>query len=471
MEEKEKDKGVKKRRSEERGFLREPAKDELAERAVLGGMIIEPSLIARAHLEGLKEKDFFYEEHRKLFALLSDMYERRGEDWDDVVFFADLERNGIEFPPALFYAIAEDGAIGGVWEEALRRVRELSILREADDVALKFILQAKNLQDLQIAKESLETLIDGLKREERGLREIVSEEIERIKRAKESSQLLRGVGTGFFDLDQKLLGFEGGQLVIVGARPGMGKSSFMLSMALSMAKTHAVGIFSLEMSAGQLVQRALSILSGVPLQNVRSGFINDEDFQKIVDAGLYLIKLKLSIDDSPVQSVMEIKAKAKWNGHEVVFIDYLQLIRTDKRNTRQEEVAEISMSLKAMAKQLNIPVIALAQLNRGTEVRSNKRPTLADLRESGQIEQDADVIIFLHRPEYYSRGKKGKDEGDENLIGRAEVIIAKNRQGPTGTVELRFDKDTTGFYPRDAMASGFDGDSVVDEGEEFDIDF
>jgi replicative DNA helicase len=250
-------------------------------------------------------------------------------------------------------------------------------------------------------------------------------------------------------------GFHPSDLVIVAARPGMGKSSFMLSMVLNLAFEEKVplAIFSLEMSREQLVMRMLSMLSGVPLQNIRKGFISEEDWGKLLNAALELSSRDIYIDDNPTLSTTELRIKSrklkKEKGVEIIFVDYLQLLRPPhRRSSRQEEVAEISRNLKALAKELEVPVVALAQLSRQVEHRSDKRPQLADLRESGQIEQDADLIIFIHRPEYYKKNPSPEEEGI------AEIIVAKQRQGPTGIVKLAFIKDTTMFKSLSPTYSG-----------------
>jgi replicative DNA helicase len=228
----------------------------------------------------------------------------------------------------------------------------------------------------------------------------------------------------------------------------MGKSSFMLSIVLHLALNEKVplAIFSLETSKKQLALRMLSMFSGVPLQNMRQGFLSNEDWEKILRAASELSSKDIYIDDSPSLSTTELRIKSRKlkqeKGVKIIFVDYLQLLGVPyRRSSRQEEVAEISKSLKALAKELEVPVVALAQLSRQVEQRSDKRPQLADLRESGQIEQDADLIIFIHRPEVYKKHPPPEEEG------LAEIIVAKQRQGPTGIVRLAFNKDTTAFEP------------------------
>jgi replicative DNA helicase len=229
----------------------------------------------------------------------------------------------------------------------------------------------------------------------------------------------------------------------------------MLSMVLNLAFEEKVplAIFSLEMSKEQLVMRMLSMLSGVGLQNIRKGFISEEDWRKLLNSALELSSRDIYIDDTPTLSTTELRIKSRKLKKEknvgIIFVDYLQLLRPPhRRSSRQEEVAEISRNLKALAKELEVPVVALAQLSRQVEHRSDKRPQLADLRESGQIEQDADLIIFIHRPEYYKKNPSPEEEGI------AEIIVAKQRQGPTGIVKLAFIKDTTMFKSLSPTYSG-----------------
>jgi replicative DNA helicase len=279
-------------------------------------------------------------------------------------------------------------------------------------------------------------------------KEVANTVLEFIDQRRKAERLITGLSTGFLDLDRLTAGFQPGDLVVVAARPGMGKSSFMLSIAwhLALNENMPLAIFSLEMSKEQLMLRLFSMLSGVPLQNLRQGYVRDDDWEKVVDAALKISSKDIYIDDNPNLTTTELRIKSRKlkqeKGIGIIFVDYLQLLGVPyRRSSRQEEVAEISKSLKALAKELNIPVVALAQLSRQVEHRSDKRPQLADLRESGQIEQDADLIIFIHRPEYYKKYPPPEEEG------LAEIIVAKQRQGPTGIVKLAFNHDTTAFEP------------------------
>lgn len=437
--------------------LFEPSFDELAERALLGGMIVEPRLISVALSRGLKEEDFYFEKHRQVYALLKVLYQEYGENWDDVVALQLARKEGIPLERNFLWVLAEEGATSEVlFESALRIVKEHSTLNRLKEQAIK-LLKAKSIEEAQVAREELLAFKEEVLEIE-PFERIVSESIEELKLMMESEKLILGLETGFFELDTLTSGFEPGNLILIGARPGMGKSSFMLSIALNMArKGKKVVVFSLEMSKKQILHRIFSLSSGVPLKNIRMGMITKEDFHRIVEAGLELRRLPALFDFSPARTTLEIRSIAQLRQADIIFIDYLQLITPPKQySSRQEEVAAISRSLKLIAKDLNIPVVALVQLSRQTEHRSDKRPTLADIRESGQIEQDADIVMFLYRPEYYKKNPSPEE------AGLVEVIVAKNRQGACGTVRLRFDKNTTGFYPWPASYSESPEEESID---------
>jgi replicative DNA helicase len=303
------------------------------------------------------------------------------------------------------------------------------------------------------------------------IKEAIEEGLEFIDRARQSEKLIHGLPTGFWDLDRLTTGFYPGDLVVVAGRPGVGKSGFMLSIAVKLAFTMEVpvAIFLLEATRFQLSLRMLSILSGVPLRNLRVGFVSDDVWSNIVLAGTELAESPIFIEDNPRLTIAELREKSKKlreeKGVEVIFVDYLQLLRVSfRRNTRQEEVADISMELKAIAKELAVPVVALSQLSRQVEKRQDKRPQLVDLRDSGHIEEVADVVLFIHRT--------SANEFSSQREEVAEVIVAKHRQGPTGIVKLVFDKETTEFSsfgyfwkPKDEVKK------EEDTGEDFELDF
>ncbi|MEJ7621557.1 MAG: replicative DNA helicase [Aquificaceae bacterium] len=460
----------------------EPPYDELAERAVLGAIIADPETMPTV-LEHLREEDFYFENHRLLFSLLYKVWEDKGKDWDDIVLREYIEKRGLKerLDMAFIYSLVEEAATGSLLEEAIRSVKEKSGLRKLMDLSLSVLRGIKEEPDLENLLEYLNTKLIEISEKQIvshywHIRDVAKEVIDIIEKHRKQERLITGIATGFLDLDLLTTGFHPSDLIIVAARPGMGKSSFMLSMAIHMAMQEKVPvvIYSLEMSKEQLVMRALSMLSGVPLQNIRRGFVNEEDRNKLISSALDLSRCEIYIDDTPGLSTTDVRIKTrklkKEKGVEVAFIDYLQLLRPPtRRSSRQEEVAEISRNLKALAKELSIPVVALAQLSRQVEHRSDKRPQLADLRESGQIEQDADLIIFIHRPEYYKRNPSPEEQGI------AEIIVAKQRQGPTGIVKVAFLKDTASFKP---LTLGISTNTEEYEQEfedfsedEFDLDF
>jgi replicative DNA helicase len=269
-----------------------------------------------------------------------------------------------------------------------------------------------------------------------GLKELLSRSLDRLEELAGRSGTITGIPTGYTDLDEHLAGLQPSNLIVVGARPSMGKPAFALGMAAHAAMSgEQVLLFSLEMSHLEIAQRVLSAEARVDATHMRSGRLSDQDFQKISQAVGRLSDAPLSVDDNPNVTIMDIRAKARRlkarSGLSLVIVDYLQLM-TGRHNaeSRQVEISEISRGLKILARELNIPVIALSQLSRNLEARSDKRPMLSDLRESGAIEQDADVVMFIYRDEVYNQ--------DSNDRGTAEIIVAKHRNGPTGVVELSF---------------------------------
>jgi replicative DNA helicase len=307
------------------------------------------------------------------------------------------------------------------------------------------------------------------------IREVITDCLASIERVRRSDRLINGLPTGFINIDMLTTGFHPGELVVVAGRPGAGKTGFMLSVAgfLAFWEDVPVAIFSLETTKHQLLLRMLSILSGVPLRNLRMGFVSEEVWSDIVLVGTELAESPIHIDDSPRLSTVELREKSKRlreeKGVEVIFVDYLQLLRGPfVRNTRQEEVADISIELKALAKELGIPVVALAQLSRQAERRQNKRPQLVDLRDSGQIEEVADIVLFIHRPSTYKLSSQREEV--------AEIIVAKQRQGATGIVKLVFDKETTEFKPllpsNPKRVERYNPEEEAeDASEDFDLDF
>jgi replicative DNA helicase len=282
------------------------------------------------------------------------------------------------------------------------------------------------------------------------IKDILKERFEEIQRVHESRESVTGLSTGFIDLDKYTAGLHPGDLVIIAGRPSMGKTSFALNIAqhVGLDMKRPAAIFSLEMSKELLVQRLLCSEAQVDAQKVRRGFTSAKDIERLTSAAGLLSEAPLFIDDTPAITTLDIRARARRLKVErdisLIIVDYLQLARTSERiENRQQEISSISRSMKALAKELGVPVVALSQLSRAVEARGgDKRPVLSDLRESGAIEQDADLVLFLYRPEFY-------DPGDPEKEGKAELIIGKQRNGPTGTVNLMFEKQYTRFRSLD----------------------
>lgn len=463
-----------------------PPHDVSAERAVLGTMLADPDSVPTV-LEYLTEDDFYLEEHRLLFSVIVKLFQEYGSNWDDIVLMDYIKKKGLEekLPYDWIVSIYEEAAPLATLETACKIVKEKAGLRAILELATNLIKDVKEIQDFNTLLEIAQSKIFEISERTTvthyyHIRDVAKEVVEIIERFRKTERLVTGIPSGFTELDMMTTGFHPGDLIILAGRPGMGKSSFMLSVAYHIAahEQKPVAIFSLEMSKEQLVMRMLSAMAEVPLQKIRSGFITDEEKERLLACALELSKVDIFIDETPSLTTTELRVKArklkKEKGVEFVAVDYLQALRSPiRKSSRQEEVAEISRNLKALAKELSIPVLALAQLSRQVEHRSDKRPQLADLRESGQIEQDADLILFLHRPEYYKKNPSPEEKGI------AEVIIAKQRQGPQGIIKVAFVKEYTKFAPLDihslsrepAEEEIFEEEEEEFNEEDYDLDF
>ena len=278
------------------------------------------------------------------------------------------------------------------------------------------------------------------------IKQVVLNALDKIEKASKSKGTVTGIPTGFIDLDYKLSGFQPSDFILIAARPSMGKTAFVLNIAQYMAfkKNKAVAIFSLEMSKEQLVNRLFSLESQVDAQSLRTGNMKDSDWEKLIEGAGVIGQSKLIIDDTPGISISELRSKCRKykleHGLDIIIIDYLQVMTGSvgkSSESRQQEVSDISRQLKGLARELNVPVVSLSQLSRAVESRPDKRPMLSDLRESGAIEQDADVVMFIYRDEYYNK--------DSEFKKQAEIIIAKQRNGPVGTVNLAWLGEYTKF--------------------------
>ena len=420
-----------------------------AERAVLGAMLLEGREGLPRVIEILRPSDFYTEAHRSMFDTMLRLFDR-SEPVDLITLSEELRRNDqLEFVggPAALALLVEQASIAAHLMSYASIVRDMAVLRELIQTSTQIITQAFD------AKEEVQTVVDDAERRIFSLAErrleggalpvsrILKDTFEHIERLYERKEHVTGVATGFEKLDLETSGFQPSDFIIIAARPSMGKTAFALNIA-QYAGVHLhqkVLVLSLEMSAQQLVQRMLCSEAKVDSQAVRTGYLTSADWNRLTTAAGRLAEANIFIDDSAGLTVLEARAKARRlkseHGLDMVVIDYLQLMRgRSGQENRQQEISEISRSLKALAKELNVPVVALSQLSRAVEARANRdfRPQLSDLRESGALEQDADLILFIYRQKVY---KEDIAPEDEKI---AEIIIGKQRNGPIGTVKLIF---------------------------------
>jgi len=427
-----------------------PPQNLEAEQSVLGAILIDNNALPRC-LEILDPEDFYKLSHRKIFFAMTDLFDKN-EPIDLITLTDQLKKND------------ELEAVGGIAYLSLmvnmvptaanvkyhsHIVREKALLRglvqSANEIASKVYEDNLDAEDLvDYAERSIFKISDKrVKASFVSLKEVIRDSFEMIEQLYDKKETVTGVSSGFRDLDDLTTGFQKGDLIIVGGRPSMGKTAFALNIAqhVGVELREPVAIFSLEMAKEQLAIRMLCAEAMVNSNSIRKGFIKKEDWHKLTSAASNLTGAPIFIDDTSGITVLELRAKARRlkieHGLSLVIVDYLQLMRgKGSFERREQEISDISRSLKGLAKELSVPVIAVSQLNRSVEQRRPPTPILADLRESGAIEQDADVIIFLYREEIYNKEAKK---------GHSEVIIAKQRNGPTGTVNLAFMSTCTRF--------------------------
>lgn len=434
-----------------RSHMKLPPQNLDAERQVLGSMLIDAEATERV-LEYIEAKDFYVKAHQILFNAIVEL-SRRGTG-ADLITVSDYLRaqnlldavGGTSFLASLVDTVPTSANV----EVYAQLIREKSTLRELIQVGTSIVEEsfqgALSLNELidKVERDVFQIAQRSISGSTMQIREMVKEAFRRIQERFESKSAITGLASGFDGFDRLTSGLQKSDLIILAARPSVGKTAFCLNMASQIALREGVptAIFSLEMSKEQLVQRLLCMESRVEGTRLRGGFLTDEDWPRLTHAASLLSDAPIFIDDTPSLTSFELRAKcrrlAKSHGLGFVIVDYLQLMRVKgKMESREREIAEISRSLKALAKELNIPVLALSQLNRSLEARQDKRPVLSDLRESGAIEQDADLIMFLYRDEVY--------HPDTEFPGIAEVILAKHRNGPTGVVKLAFLHEYTRF--------------------------
>lgn len=413
-----------------------------AEQAVVGAMLMDKDAIMVA-AEMLTGEDFYQSAYGMLFDAMVELFQA-GKPVDLITLQEHLkeknappEISGLEFARELLVN-AQTSANIKYYAEIVREKATLrKMIKINEEIANNCYLENQPLDVIMDAAEKriFELAQHGNSQEYTPIKQVVLNALEVIEKASKTKGTVTGIPTGFIDLDYKLSGLQRSDLILVAARPSMGKTAFVLNIAQHVAfrQEKAVAIFSLEMSKEQLVNRLFSLESKVDSQALRTGNLTDEDWAKLIEGAAVVGKSNLIIDDTPGISIAELRSKCRKFKLEhnlgIIIIDYLQLMSGGKRSeSRQQEISEISRSLKAVARELNVPVVALSQLSRAVEQRPDHRPMLSDLRESGAIEQDADVVMFLYRDDYYN-----KDTDKKNI---AEVIIAKQRNGPIGTVEL-----------------------------------
>jgi replicative DNA helicase len=428
-----------------------PPQNLEAEQSILGGILIENDALNTV-VEFLEDGDFYREAHQKIFNCMIALSERN-EPLDLITITNELKKKkeleevgGASYLASLVESVPTAANIAYY----AKIVKEKSILRKLISTATEIVTQSfqegKNLEDfLDEAEQAIFRISEHrVKPAFYPIKEIVKESFKVIEELYEKKELITGVPSGFKDLDKKTAGFQNADLIIVAGRPSMGKTAFCLNIAQHAAITAKVptAIFSLEMSKEQLAIRLLCAEGRVDSARLRSGFLGESDWPKLTMAAGALSDAPIFIDDSAAISVLELRARARRlkadRGLGLVIVDYLQLMRGRSGvERREQEISEISRSLKALAKELNIPVLAISQLSRKAEDRPGRKPQLSDLRESGAIEQDADVIIFIYRDEVYNP--------DSDHKGTAEVIIGKQRNGPTGKIDLSFISEFTTF--------------------------
>jgi replicative DNA helicase len=445
-------------------FRRVPPQSIEAEESVLGGILLDNTAIDRV-VEVLGVNDWYRELHRKIFRAMMELSER-GEP-TDIITLADVLRSRGE--------LAEVGGVTYLAELAervptaanilqyARIVKEKAIVRgligTATDIATRGYQGSEDVDELlDSAEQSIFAISEGRIRPSfYRMGDVIMDTLKTVELLHERKQLVTGVSTGFDDFDALTAGLQSADLIVLAGRPGMGKTALGLNIAQHAAlagERQGVAVFSLEMAKEQLVLRMLCSEARVDSAKVRRGHLSERDFERLAIAAQRLADAPIYIDDSPALSVLEVRAKARRLKRDpavqlgLIIVDYLQLMRgAGTTDSREQEISQISRSLKGLAKELNLPVVALSQLNRQVEQRTDRRPVLADLRESGAIEQDADVVAFVFREEFYH-------PDNEEVRGRAEIIVAKQRNGPIGAVKLTFRSECTRFEnytPEEAM--------------------
>lgn len=428
------------------------------EEAVLGAIMVEKDAVISI-LDVIKPESFYKETHQIIFKAIIDLSTHL-EPIDLLTVTEELrKRNQLEEVGGPVYLAQLTSKVGSAAHLEFhakiiaQKYIQRELIRVSSEIQNRAFDDSLDVDDLlDYSEMELFKVAEGnIKRETAQINVLVKQALKNIEEAGKREDGLSGVPAGFSELDRMTSGWQRSDLIIIAARPSMGKTAFVLSMARKMAVDHKtpVAFFSLEMSNIQLVNRLIVSESGIPSEKIRNGKLDPHEWTQLVVKIKDLTEAKIFIDDTPALSIFEFRAKCRRLKAQydigVIVIDYLQLMTgpVETKGNREQEVSTISRSLKAIAKELNVPIIALSQLNRSVETRGgNKRPQLSDLRESGAIEQDADVVIFIHRPEYYGFLE---DEEGNSLAGLAEIILSKHRNGAVGDIKLRFEKEMARF--------------------------
>jgi len=434
-----------------------------AEAAVLGSMMLDPECIGLV-VQKIKTEVFYRLEHQMIFDAIVALWEKKDKDFDLVLLRDELKKRGQleevggpEYLEKIAYAVPSSANV----EHYLQIIKEKQMLRELIAAAGEVMTDAfETAGDVGGKLDRAEQKIFNVTQKKItgtavAIKDLLIQAFESIE--KREGHHVTGLATGFHKLDELTCGLQNGEMIIIAGRPSMGKTSFAMNITeyIGADSNIPVAIFSLEMSRQQLVERMLCSRAGVDSQRVRKGFLSDEEYRQLHEAADNMINKPIYVDDTPGITPLELRGKARrlraQHGIRCIVVDYLQLMSLGTRvESRQQEVSEMSRYLKALARELEIPVVVLSQLNRAPEGREDHRPRMSDLRESGSIEQDADVVMLLHREDYYRRdsGREGEEEegNKEEKDNIADVIIAKQRNGPTGTEQLIFNSRFTRFY-------------------------
>lgn len=432
--------------------LNVPPQNIEAEKAILAAVMVDNHAI-NACLEHLIPEDFYKESHQFIFKAMMEL-NSKSQPVDIITLNSYLEDKKILDRiggTSYLSELVESTPVAANVDSYAKLIKDKSLLRKLIHAASEIVTDCHNVEgEVSEVVDKAESKLFSIAENKSGktfapVKNLVFDSYKLIEKLYENKDQLTGVTTGFPHLDEMTGGLQGGDLIIVAGRPSMGKTAFSLNVAQNAARAgKVVGVFSLEMSKESLVMRMLTNEAKIDAQRVRQGELYDEDWPRLSQAADTLSQMKVFIDDQGGQTTYEVRAKcrrlAKEHGLDMVLLDYMQLLRAPgKQASREQEISEISRNLKALAKELSVPVIALSQLNRSLESRQDKRPVMSDLRESGAIEQDADVIAFIYRDVVYN-----PETPDQNV---AEIIIGKQRNGPTGTCKLAFLKQYTRFEP------------------------